>query len=60
MLIINDEALQDISSEKFHFGAIVSGLLVGLVTGGPIGLGFAVGGIIMAQGIDNLHDLYSK
>lgn len=58
MLKISQEGLHEISGGKFHFGAIVSGLVVGFVTGGPIGLGFAAGGIIMASGIDNLHDLY--
>lgn len=57
MLVINHDSLDDISGGKFHFGAIVSGLVVGFVTGGPIGLGFAAGGIIMASGIDNLHDM---
>jgi len=59
MLVVSEESLHDISGGKFHVGAMISGLVVGLVTGGPIGLGFAAGGIIMAQGIDNLHDLYS-
>ena len=60
MLMIDDEALHDVSGGKFHFGAIVSGLVVGFVTGGPIGLGFAAGGIIMASGIDNLHDMVGE
>ncbi|MGE3320170.1 MAG: hypothetical protein AB7I18_12830 [Candidatus Berkiella sp.] len=60
MLIVNDEALHEISGGKFRIGTIVSGLVVGFVTGGPIGMGFAAGGLIMAQGIDNLHDLYNE
>lgn len=60
MLVINNEALDDVSGGKFHIGAIVSGLVVGFVTGGPIGLGFAAGGIIMASGIDNLHDMVGE
>jgi hypothetical protein len=60
MLVISQEALDGVSGGKFHIGAIVSGLVVGFVTGGPIGLGFAAGGIIMAQGLDNLHDMYEK
>ena len=58
MLIVNQNELDEVSGGKFHFGAMVSGLVVGFVTGGPIGLGFAAGGIIMASGIDNFHDLY--
>lgn len=59
MLIVNQESLQEVSGGKMHIGAMVSSLVVGFVTGGPIGLGFAASGIIMAQGINNLHDLYS-
>ncbi len=39
---------------------MISSLVVGFVVGGPVGLGFAASGIIMAKGIDNLHDLYSE
>ncbi len=60
MLVINNDSLDNISGGKFHFGAIVSGLVVGFVTGGPIELGFAAGGIIMASGIDNLHDMVGE
>lgn len=60
MLTINQEMLYEVSGGKMHVGAMVSSLVVGFVTGGPIGLGFAASGIIMAQGINNLHDLYSE
>ncbi len=58
MLVINDESLQDVNGGKFHLGATVSSLMVGFMAGGPIGLGFAASAVIMANGIDNLHDLY--
>ncbi len=60
MLTINQECLHEVSGGKMHFGAMVSSLVVGFVAGGPIGLGFAVSGIIMTQGINNLHDLYTE
>ena len=60
MIVIGDDTLQDVSGGKIHLGAIVSGLVVGFVAGGPIGLGLAAGGIIMAQGVDNLQDLYQS
>ena len=60
MLTINQESLQEVSGGKIHIGAMVSSLVVGFVAGGPVGLGFAGSGIIMAQGINNLHDLYSE
>lgn len=44
MFLVNDEALHEISGGKFHVGAMISGLVVGLVTGGPIGLRFAARG----------------
>ncbi len=58
MLVINDEGLQEISGGKIRIGGMISSLVVGFVVGGPVGLGFAASGIIMASGIDNLHDLY--
>ncbi|MCS5712372.1 hypothetical protein [Candidatus Berkiella aquae] len=60
MLVINDENLYDVNGGKFHIGGMISSLVVGFVVGGPVGLGFAASGIIMAEGINNLHDLYSS
>ncbi|MCS5709879.1 class IIb bacteriocin, lactobin A/cerein 7B family [Candidatus Berkiella aquae] len=60
MLEVNDEALHEVNGGKFHIGGMISSLVVGFVVGGPIGLGFAASGIIMTQGINNLHDLYSS
>ncbi len=60
MLTINQEMLHEVSGGKIHVGAMLSSLVVGFVTGGPIGLGFAASGIIMAQGINNLHDLLQE
>lgn len=57
MLEVTNNDLQQVAGGKIHIGAMVSSLVVGFVTGGPIGLGFAAGGIIMASGIDNLHDM---
>lgn len=58
MLIVNDENLSAVQGGKMHVGGMISSLVVGFVVGGPVGLGFAASGIIMAKGIDNLHDLY--
>ncbi|MBI2792326.1 MAG: hypothetical protein HYX61_10225 [Gammaproteobacteria bacterium] len=43
----------------FHInlGSIVSALVVGFVTGGPVGVGIAASGLVMAQGVDNLNEL---
>ncbi len=60
MLEVTNNDLHEISGGKFHVGAMISSLVVGFVAGGPIGMGFAAGGIIMANGIDNLHDLYQS
>ncbi|MBS0290741.1 MAG: class IIb bacteriocin, lactobin A/cerein 7B family [Proteobacteria bacterium] len=58
-ILINAE-IEQVSGGKFNFGSIISTLVVGIVTGGPVGLGIAASGLVMAQGIDNLADLINK
>jgi hypothetical protein len=45
---------------KINIGTARSGCIVGFVTGGPIGLGYAIGTIIIAQGINNLEEMYQN
>lgn len=43
-----------------NIGALVAACAVGLISGGPVGLGMAIGGIIINEGINNLDDLRKK
>lgn len=59
--------MQDLSNQDLqhiagglHLGGAIMGLASGLIFGGPVGLGVAAAGLIGAQGIDNLVDLYKK
>ncbi len=40
-----------------NLGTAVASLAIGLITGGPVGIGYAACGIVMAQGINSLHNL---
>jgi hypothetical protein len=37
--------------------AIVTTLVVGFVSGGPVGLGIAASGIVLSEGVNNLNDM---
>lgn len=43
----------------FHFnvGAALGAMVGGFLAGGPIGLGFAIGTVLVATGTNNLHDM---
>ena len=56
MRIITKNEYDHISG-GISLGTAVFALTIGLVTGGPAGLGIAAAGIVGARGIDNLHDM---
>lgn len=43
---------------KVNFGTLLAGCCVGWVTGGPVGLGYALCTGVAAQGFNELKDLY--
>lgn len=59
---LNSNEVMEVSGGKFklriNLGTFIGGAILGLITGGPVGLGYAVGTAIMAQGINSLDDMY--
>ncbi len=49
----------ELSEGGFHLnvGAAVGAMVGGFLAGGPVGLGFAIGSILIAQGTNNLVEL---
>jgi hypothetical protein len=43
---------------RINLGAFIGGAILGFVTGGPVGLGYAIGAGIVAQGVNSLDDMY--
>lgn len=40
-----------------NLGTVISSIVVGFVTGGPVGVGIAVSGLVISEGVNNLNDL---
>lgn len=59
---LNNDEIMAISGGKFklriNLGTFIGGAVLGFVTGGPIGLSYAIGAAIVAQGINSLDDMY--
>lgn len=53
--------LEEVSG-GFHInlGTAVFAAVAGFVTGGPVGAGIALCGVVGAQGINNLEDMYHE
>jgi len=62
MKVLTDYEVAQCSGGKFtiriNIGAFVGGCVLGFVTGGPVGLGLAVGAGLVAQGVNSLDDMY--
>lgn len=60
MIELNDMEITQVSGgfKLFNIGAAIAAIAVGVVTGGPVGLGIALCSITMAQGVNNLDELY--
>ena len=43
-----------------NLGTALASLAIGAIGGGPVGLGYAVAGIIIAQGINSLNEMQTK
>ena len=61
MVELNDYELTQVSA-GFHInlGQAIGAITVGWFAGGPVGLLFAIGGLTMAEGVNNLNDLARK
>lgn len=50
--------IEEVNGGKFklriNIGTFIGGAIVGFITGGPVGLGYAVGAAIVAQGVNSL------
>lgn len=44
-------------SFKFNLGTAIAAIAVGIVTGGPVGLGYALCGIVIAHGVNSLEEM---
>jgi|GEM_PF-2989028 hypothetical protein len=58
---LNGIYLEQVSG-GFHInlGTIAATLAVGLVTGGPAGMGIAATGLIINHGVNNLNELHNQ
>lgn len=58
---LNYNEVQEISGGKFrlriNLGAAIGTIVVGILSGGPVGLGYAIGAIIIQQGVNSLEDM---
>lgn len=56
--------VQEVSGAKFkiriNIGTFIGGAVVGFLTGGPVGLGYAIGAAIIAQSVNSLDDMYEN
>ncbi len=43
-----------------NLGTVISSIVVGFVTGGPVGVGIAVSGLVISEGVNNLNDLANQ
>lgn len=59
---LNNNEIMAVSGGKFklriNIGTFIGGAVLGFITGGPIGLGYAIGAAIVAQGVNSLDDMY--
>lgn len=44
----------------FNIGAAVGAIVLGIVTGGPVGLGYAISALIISEGVNNLNELSNQ
>jgi len=52
-----DEIRQIQGGLHIHIGAFIAAIVIGAVTGGPVGVGYVLTTTVMAKGIDNLADM---
>ena len=55
--LITEEIKEVSAGFHINLGAFVAAIVLGAVTGGPVGVGLALSGIVMSEGVNNLNDL---
>ncbi len=43
---------------QMNVGTAFAALAIGAISGGPVGLGIAAAGVVAAQGVNNLNEMY--
>ena len=58
---LNENEINEISGGKFklrvNLGAVIGGAVVGFISGGPVGLGLAIGTAVITQSVNSLDDM---
>jgi len=44
----------------FNIGAAVGAIVLDAITGGPVGIGYAVSALIISEGVNNLNELSNQ
>lgn len=61
---LTQEQVETVPGAKFklrvNLGTLIGGALAGFIMGGPVGLGIAIGGGIIAQSVNSLDDMYTN
>lgn len=58
MRILNEIEILNVSAAlHINIGTIIATCVIGFVTAGPAGLGIALSGIVMNEGINKLEDM---
>lgn len=45
---------------KLNIGHLIGSICVGFVLGGPIGIGVAIGGALVGQGVNELNEMHEQ
>lgn len=56
-MLSTDEINGTAGGFHFNLGAALGAMVGGFLAGGPVGLGFAIGSVLIATGTNNLHDM---
>lgn len=58
MIELNEMELHQVAAGfKLNTGQAIAAMALGFVTGGPVGLGYAVSVVLIAQGVNNLDEM---
>ena len=53
-----EEVIEVSAGFHINLGTFIAAVVIGTITGGPVGLGLAISGVVMSEGINNLQDMY--
>jgi len=54
------QSLEVSAGFKINIGHAIAAIATGIITGGPVGLGLAIGAIIISQGVNSLEEICNK